>query len=117
MSFSNHVLKYLPGAYIPNCKVILALRCLVIRICCKEDWGVPYSRKLQVYVIHRVVYYNKSFSSIATHTGYGKSLTVLVISMVCRGISIITVPLITVGSDKVATTTHVDKNIEASHID
>ena len=48
---------------------------------------------------------------------YGKSLVALAIASMRRGVSIIQVPLLGLGTDQVAKAIRVDVNIEAWHID
>jgi superfamily II DNA helicase RecQ len=68
-------------------------------------------------LIYLGVYYRDTFSIIAAKTGYGKSLTALVIATMRRVFSIMEVPLLGLGSDQVTKTIRVDKNIEAYHVD
>ena len=85
--------------------------------CFREDWGVLFPREFQVQAIYRGVYYNDSFSLIATKTGYGKSLVAMVIATLRQRVTIIEVSLIGLGADQVAKAIHVDVNIEAWHVD
>ena len=56
---------------------------------------------------------------IAAKTGYGKSLIPTTIASVRKGVSIVLVPLIVIGlgSDQVAKAMHVDRGVEAYHIE
>ena len=41
----------------------------------------------------------------------------MAIATMCRGVTIVEVPLVVLGSDQVAKAIHVDLNIEAWHVD
>ena len=63
------------------------------------------------------MYYDDSFPSVTAKTGYGKSLVALGIATMRRGVTIIQVLLLGLGTDQVAKATHIDRNIEAYHVD
>ena len=54
---------------------------------------------------------------IIPKTGSGKSAIPLTIATLCRGVSIILVPLLGLGSDQVTKAILADKNIHAFHVD
>ncbi len=67
--------------------------------------------------INRGVFYDNTVMHIAAKTGYGKSLILLTIGLIRKGITVIQVPLIGLGSDQVAKAMFVNRRIEAYHID
>ena len=88
-----------------------------IEQCCLDDFGVASVREFQIQSINAGAFYDNSFISINAKTGYGKSLVALAIASMRRGVSIIQVPLLGLGTDQVAKAIRVDVNIEAWHID
>lgn len=88
-----------------------------IEQCCLDDFGVTSVREFQLQCINAGAFYDNSFMSINAKTGYGKSLVALAIASMRRGVSIIQVPLLGLGTDQVAKAIRVDVNIEAWHID
>ena len=74
-------------------------------------------RQLGCQAIYCGVLYNDTLEVIEAKTGYGKSLVALAISTMRRGVSIIHVPLHGFGADEVLKAMHVDRNIEAWHVD
>ena len=84
---------------------------------CQDDWDVTTPREFQIQSIHRGAYYDNSFLSVTAKTGYGKSLIALGVATMRRGVTIIQVPLLGLGTDQVAKATHIDRNIEAYHVD
>ena len=89
----------------------------LIEQCCRDDFGVASVREFQLQAIYAGAFYADSFLSINAKTGYGKSLIPLAIASMRRGISIVMMPLLGLGTDQVAKAIHVDINIEAWHID
>ena len=88
-----------------------------IEQCCLGDFGISSVREFQMQAIYAGAFYDNSFLSINAKTGYGKSLIPLAIASMRRGISIVMMPLLGLGTDQVAKAMHVDINIEAWHID
>ena len=88
-----------------------------IEQCCRDDFGISSVREFQLQAIYAGAFYDNSFLSINAKTGYGKSLIPLAIASMRRGISIVMMPLLGLGTDQVAKALHVDINIEAWHID
>ena len=88
-----------------------------IEQCCLDDFGVASVREFQLQAIYAGAFYDNSFLSINAKTGYGKSLVALAIASMRRGVSIVQVPLLGLGTDQVAKAIWVDINIKACHID
>ena len=91
-------------------------RRLVEHICFK-NWGVPTPQEFQIQAIYRGVFYNDSFELVAAKTENGRFLIALSISLMRRGVSIIQVPLHSLGLDQVSGAIHIDRNIEAWSVD
>jgi len=105
------------GAFTPDYVVIPSHCRTIIESVCKEDWGVDKPREFQVQAIFQGAMSHGSFMSITAKTGYGKSLVHLAIASMRRGVSIVMVPLLGLGTDQVAKAIHQDKNILAWHVD
>ena len=105
------------GSFTPDYVVIPSHCRTIIESVCKEDWGVDKPREFQVQAIFRGAMCHGSYMSITAKTGYGKSLVHLAIASMRRGVSIVMVPLLGLGTDQVAKAIHQDKNILAWHVD
>ena len=103
--------------YHPDYEHIPTRQRSAIEQCCLDDFGVASVREFQLQCINAGAFYDNSFISINAKTGYGKSLVGLAIASMRRGVSIIQVPLLGLGTDQVAKAIQVDVNIEAWHID
>ena len=87
----------------------------LIEQCCRDDFAVASVREFQLQAIYAGAFYADSFLSINAKTGYGKSLIPLAIASMRRGVSIVMMPLLGLGTDQVSKAIHVDINIEAWH--
>ena len=101
----------------PNYEDIPPHERALIEQCCRDDFGVASVREFQLQAIYAGAFYDDSFLSINAKTGYGKSLIPLAIASMRRGVSIVMMPLLGLGTDQVTKALHVDINIEAWHID
>jgi hypothetical protein len=107
-----------PGIiYAPNYVAISPHWCGTIELMCHHNWDVPSAREFQVQAIHRGAYHDNTFMSVTAKTGYGKSLIPSGIMSIRRGVGIVKVPLLGLGTDQVAKAMRHDKNIEARHVD
>ena len=80
-------------------------------------FGIDTPRDLQMEVIHHCAYNDNAVVYVNAKTAEGKSLCPLTVAAMRRGVAIILVPLIGLGSDQVAKASRADHNIEAYHID
>ena len=79
-------------------------------------FGIDTPRDLQMEVIHHCVYNDNAVVYVNAKTAEGKSLCPLTVAAMRRGVAIILVPLIGLGSDQVAKASRADHNIGAYHI-
>jgi len=105
------------GAYTDEYSTIPDHARHLINKVCLDDWGVSAPREFQVQAIYRAAFQHNAVISIAAKTGYGKSLVILAIASMRRGIAIVLVPLLGLGTDQVAKAIREDKNISAWHVD
>lgn len=87
-------------------------------------WSFRKPREFQVRAIHKVAYDRHECGrhrlGLIRRTGEGKSLVLLGIATLLRGLTVITEPLITVGSDQVASVTEFSSphgRVYAFHLD
>lgn len=91
-------------------------RDIIVETLCR-DWGITSPREFQIEVINRGAFFDDSVMYIVAGTGSGKSAIPLCISSLRRGMTVVLVPLLGLGSDQVAKALFVDRGIEAYHVD
>ena len=87
------------GDYTPDYEVLPKDYRDIVLYLASEDWGVNTPMKFQIQAIHPRVSYDDTFILIIVKTGFGKSLIPLTITSICRGVAVIEVPLLGLGSD------------------
>ena len=82
-----------------------------------DIFGILTPRNFQIEAINHCVFDDDAVLFIVQPTANGKSLVPLTIATIRRGVTIVLVPLIGLGSDQVEKATVLDHNVEAYHID
>ena len=80
-------------------------------------WEIDRPREFQIQAIYLMVYCQKQVLYLIRKTGEGKSIVFLMIATLLRGITIVLVPLIGLGSDQVSKTINLTHCIESYHVD
>ncbi|EJK72554.1 hypothetical protein THAOC_05904, partial [Thalassiosira oceanica] len=83
----------------------------------KKNWGIDEPHSFQVRAIHEGSFKDGRVIHVWAKTGSGKSAIPLTISSLRRGITIVLVPLLGLGSDQAAKSDGVGTNIESYHVD
>jgi superfamily II DNA helicase RecQ len=82
-----------------------------------EVWGVLSPREFQVQAIAWLVFQPKTCLFLLQKTGEGKSAVVLTSAMLLHGISLVVVPLLSLGCDQVAKAQRPLFKVESYHLD
>ncbi len=83
----------------------------------RHYWGVDELREFQIQAICHGIFHDETVMYVAEKNGYGKSLIPITIASIRKGITIVLVLLIGLGSDQVAKSMFANKGIEAYHVD
>ena len=83
----------------------------------RDVWGVQHPREYQIRMIFHLVYRKVPLTYLIRKCGEGKSLVMLGMATLLRGITINMVPLIGLGSDQVSKSRRPENRIEAWHFD
>ena len=89
----------------------------IIKQAIAEVFRINIPREFQIKAINHLLMNNDTYLILIRRTADGKSLVSLTVATICRGIAIIRVPLIGIGSDQVEKAIVVDHNVEACHAD
>jgi len=89
----------------------------IIEEAMKRHWGIDEPHSFQVRAIHEGSFKDGSVIHVWAKTGSGKSAIPLTISTLRRGITVVLVPLLGLGSDQVTKSHGVGGNIESYHVD
>jgi hypothetical protein len=80
-------------------------------------WGIDHARDFQVEAIHQLAFTDDNYLYLIRKTGEGKSAVPLTVAYYQRGIAIMMVPLIGLGSDQVSKSNSPGHRIESYHLD
>jgi len=89
----------------------------IIRHAMEFNFGISSPHDEQLQAINRGAFYDGTVMNIIAKTAFGKSVIPSTICSLRRGIAVILVPLLGLGSDQVNKTMIIEKNIESYHID
>lgn len=89
----------------------------IICACIEQVFKIKSPRDFQVFAVYCMVFLSSQVLYLIRKTGEGKSLVVLTTAAMLRGVTIVFVPLIGLGSDQVNKCIDIEKGIEAYHID
>ena len=85
--------------------------------CMMAVWSVLAPWPFQIFAIFCLVYLTGQFMLLIRKTGEGKSLVPATVAAILRGITVIMVLLIGLGSDQVNKYTNLGKGVESIHVD
>ena len=80
-------------------------------------WGYAHPRSYQIEAIFHLVYQNTDMMYLIRQTGEGKSLVMQGMASMLKGVTIVMVPLLGLGSDLESKCTTTTANVEAYHLD
>jgi hypothetical protein len=83
----------------------------------KKVWKIDCPREFQIQAIYLMVYCREQVLYLIRKTGEGKSIVFLTIATLLRGITIVLVPLIGLGSDQVTKSINLSHRVESYHVD
>ena len=89
----------------------------IIKDAIAEVYRIHTPRDFQIEAINHLITNDDTYLILIRRTADGKSLVPLTVATIRRGIAIILVPLIGLGSDQVEKAIVVDHNVEAYHAD
>lgn len=89
----------------------------IIRHAMDFNFGISTPHDEQLQAINKGAFYDGIVMNIIAKTAFGKSVIPSTICSLRRGIAVILVPLLGLGSDQVNKTMMIEKNIESYHID
>ena len=91
-------------------------RC-IIKDALNIDWDIDSPCDFQIVSINRGAYSNDTVMYLISKTGSGKSAVPLTIAMLCRGVTIVLVPLLGLGSHQVKKASRAEKGLCWYHVD
>ena len=89
----------------------------IIERCILAVFGITSPRPFQIFVIYCMVYLTKQLIYVIRKTGEGKTLVITTTAVLLRGIVIVMVPLIGLGSDQVNKAIDLGNGLEGYHTD
>ena len=89
----------------------------IITDCLNTVWKVTNPRPFQIEAINCIVTRRTRFMFLLRKTGEGKSLVITGSATMLRGVTVVMVPLIGLGSDQANKAKNLDNRVEAYHLD
>ena len=96
---------------VPECARGIIMKCIA------TVYKIMQPREFQIFIIYCMVFLTDQMIYLIRKTGEGKSLAFLATAVMLRGVTVVMIPLIGLGSNQVNNAMKLEHGVEAYHID